>query len=300
MERKLKDLKRQFYKELKIDESMSVLEQECHYKNDTNPIDCDVSELAMEVYESSYHFLSGGEISLQKEGVDSYHLYQIKAKDGLVYGGDTMNSYATAIHEYLRLFGNDGSKKKLVVDGKSKKLCFPKPQYKTWEDYILENLEDVEDTLGEDGILYISVRHSIGNMIPVPLKCFNAPRYPRTKDFWDLTLLCLYQWYQSHEEVERRDDIYLVQLVGEANVMETKSWLKHFPMWSDFVVMNYMEPFVEEGKPKMFWEGHSLEKIMPETKEEFQNFFKNAVFGIRERERLLIERVKINFHRQRL
>lgn len=195
--------------------------------------------------------------------------YQIgNAKDHkFVYRGDVMNSYIGTINAYKRKFG---------------------------------------DELPEQAMEFLKFVHTIGNMTPVPFarrgEEFNCPRgynNPKINDYWDLTLLAIYNWFLKKNGKTPIYDLDLIDVVKtEEGVAMCEKWLGNFRddegnySWDEFVKQNYMESFVEYeneypwedsidayGMPKELWNGHfeTFENIpRPETKEQFLQFFDNA------------------------
>ncbi len=184
-----------------------------------------------------------------------------------VYRGDVMNSYIGTINAYKRKFG---------------------------------------DELPEIAMNFLRFVHTIGNMTPVPFarrdEEFNCPRgYNNDKinDYWDLTLLAIYNWFRNKNG---KSPIYALELIDvvktEAAVTMCEKWLNNFKdendnySWDEFVKQNFMESFVEHenelpweesigayGMPKELWDGHfeTFENSpRPETKEQFIQFFDNA------------------------
>ena len=121
---------------------------------------------------------------------------------------------------------------------------------------------------------------------------FNSPRgFGSTKDYWDLALLKIYNWYdaKNNGKPEHQADEYLKQLItSPQNINLCKEWLGKYtaddgkPSWDVFVVANYMQDFVKKGdaeghfsEPKELWTGHFKNNVLP-SKEDFIQFFTNA------------------------
>ena len=156
---------------------------------------------------------------------------------------------------------------------------------------------------------YLSTYHTLGNFIPVPVGC-NAPRGKSVvKDYWDLTLACIYNFYAEKEN--RKDRIYkmvngfeMEYSIGmmfsgdepfEKNIKLYMKYLNLFKTWSGFVEQNYLtNNFVNgvSGRPKELWEGHFSGKILPETEEQYNNFFKNATTYINARTGVMSTNIK--------
>lgn len=245
----------------------------CQYKLANGKFDCDVSYLAMLQYAIAFPYVrrKGGEIQEQpySRGI-KFELTGSKFK----YRGDTMNSYATTIHEYLN-----------IAAANSKV---------NWEICMLDPHQCLNSIISKDARLFIELNHTIGNFIPVPFvnknKAFNVPRGRRkgaTKDYWDLALMAIYEYYTNNSEE------WLTHMLGNTeNVALCKVWLDGFQSWCCFVRANYMEPFVNEnyGKPKELWKGHFAHpERLPKYPEQFSEFFINASDWIRERGTLIAQ-----------
>lgn len=188
-------------------------------------------------------------------------------KHEFVYRGDVMNSYIGTINEYKRKFGDD---------------------------------------LPDNAIELLRFVHTVGNLTPVPFakkgEDFNSPRGFNNKkinDYWDLTLLAIYNWFHKKNGKTPMYKLELIDVVKtDAAVAMCEKWLSNFKdengnySWDEFVKQNFMEAFVEYenelpweestqnyGMPKELWEGHfeTFEQYArPVTKEQFIQFFDNA------------------------
>lgn len=238
--------------------------------------------------------------------------YKICCKEGetcIEYRGDTMNSWSTTLNRYLRRFGgeDDPSLSDLESELQSELKLDIDPLYKK--------------IMPPDITEFLRVVYTIGNFIPWPCGC-NGPRgIGPTKDYWDLTLYQIYQWYRKNDMLHRdrkklplHNNANLVALFG-SQMPNFSNWLISFGSWDNFVNKTYMQPFVngggtkfsyeskaEEkrkegyGAPKELWEGHfkQWEKhledsdygVYPSTEEEeeeFHSFFTNAAACIKAR-----------------
>ncbi|MBR5480067.1 MAG: hypothetical protein IKU84_07795 [Clostridia bacterium] len=150
---------------------------------------------------------------------------------------------------------------------------------------------------------FLSVYHTIGNFMPIPKGC-NKPRGEgATKDFWDLALKIIYEYYYLGIN-------NIVKIVGKGKVKDYKEWLDKFGKeqegWKNFIKRNYLEPFVESdyGKPIELWDGHfaQFEKLLEgkektkkaeesyvlPNKEQAEQYFENAHKKILERGGLML------------
>lgn len=264
-------------------------ERMCNYKiAETDGFDCDVAYLTMLQYAIAFPYVlrNGREIREQGSSKLKYEIGNAKDSQLFWFRGDTMNSYATVIREFIRQFGPYGRSYE---------------PYQSWDDRILKNYSAFSDLLPSEAKTYIGLNHTIGNFVPVPVvengPEFNSPRgCGNTKEFWDLALFAIYEWYTKQNDEKLKE---MLQNSVE-NTELCKNWLKCFPTWPDFVRANYMEPFVHAnyGEPKELWKGHFTPFIngpfwwtlaMPNTLEQFSEFFINASDWIWERGIMIAE-----------
>lgn len=242
--------------------------------------------------------LSGGDISLLPS---AWCEYKISYKD-IKYRGDTMNSWSTTLNEYLRCFGggDDGYFPSLEInkEGKNKgkwRITEEDPA-RDWVDFL-----SIPANYGKALPPYITeflrVVYTIGNFIPVPKAPtnFNTGRNNACQDYWDLTLLAIYNYYHGESNTDK----------WESLLKKSKDWLGESTAenaaknWDAFVRKNYLQDFVNAkdgtdgaevpdgghfGKPKELWtghfEGHFKGNNLPSTEEEFRSFFTNAAAWI--------------------
>ena len=247
--------------------------------------------------------------------------------------GDTMNSVNTTLNEYVKFifleFDRFYDAKEIdgqCTDKDGKLLKAIKEEtleiyYQAREDFTRKC---IQENKGLDEFLKAS--YSLGNFIPVPFESgggkFNTPRYKTTNDYWDLTLLRIYNWYKENESLEK--DAILEKIENEcdcnknkelclllgrncANVKLCIKWLCEFGSWDSFVKKNYMQSFVIEegngnyGEPLKLWEGHfdryedgTFKNPLPLCKEQCEEFFKNATERIKERSENMAEKFQQN------
>ncbi len=208
---------------------------------------------------------------------------KILCAGGDLYRGDTMNSWATTLREFFSRF----NKEKRYLE------YLPESRESIWKALITP--ENYRNPLPAYITEFMKVVYTIGNFTPIPWG-LNGPRgLGNTEDYWDLALLCFYNWYLS------RDDESLKKLLQnrEEAVSCCKNWLDGFGTgktgWNRFVHENFMAPFVDGpdedgfGKPKELWEGHFEGNVKPGKQEEFMQFFVNAKERILERGKLISE-----------
>jgi len=179
---------------------------------------------------------------------------------------------------------------------KWKKLYRADQDHKEFKQFFVDQVDQsrVQD--------FIQVAHTIGNFLPWPAGC-NSPRgIGPVKDYWDLTLDCIYWWYQKNRAWLKAGNTFqkndtIVNLFGSQMVNFTQ-FLAAFGSWDVFVEDNYMRPCVEEpgvgdekyGRPKELWKGHLAKAtpVLPQTEEEIETFFKRAAECVRERGKLMV------------
>lgn len=167
---------------------------------------------------------------------------------------------------------------------------------------------------------FLESAHRLGNFIPVPEGC-NQPRgsyFGELRDYWDLTLLIIYNYYTG-----KKDDIRKIVEKVSVNEGENKEekieeltkrykeWLDSFGNWDNFVRKNYMRAFVnikEYGKekydenehydmPRELWDGHfkafsERGVALPEDTKQAEQFFERTSFCIHERSVDMIDELK--------
>lgn len=249
----------------------------CRYKVAEDGFDCDVAELTMLQYAIAFPFvLDRGRRIINQAG--NTLKYELRGQSGFVFRGDTMNSYAITVHEFVKRFGS--------VSGR------------VTDRYILNNYDALSGLLPKAGVDFIRLNHTIGNFIPVPFVKegieFNRPRGTReTKDYWDKALWAIYQWYTSEN-----DEGLKTMLGKEESVALCKEWLEVFGGWQAFVQKNYMQPFVRRfadgsfGEPLELWDNHFSGSVLPQTEGDFEQFFVNARIRILERGKLVVAALK--------
>jgi hypothetical protein len=284
----------------------------CLYKISSISFDCDVSLFNIMIYKIAYNIAKTMDIEPQQSNVGRIIPNKYKLVDeNRAFIGDTMNSYATSIREYLRKY----NKNENVYGEKGR----PYLKYNCdWEYHILNDYDYFDKLLPDYAKRFIKVNHTIGNFLPVP-QCFNVTRANKTMDFWDITLYYIYMWYKSLEKDKCNDSIIKV-LCGKTgayndenqNLKQYKDWLLSFKTWDNFIEMNYMEDFVnlskeadkKFGEPKNLWNGHIQKYInsgrksdlIQQDEKDFEEFFTNASSWIVKRGNRIAEKIKNEIH----
>ena len=206
--------------------------------------------------------------------------YQI-SYDGIDYRGDTMCSWSTTVNPCLR----------------------------HWE---TERFDDIDKPLSTYIADFMQVVYTIGNFIPAP-SAFQKRGFSPSKDYWDLALAAIYNYYQIRDIRDKsvredpvctfiRPEPYSLEwlLRGEKNAEKCKPWLDRFETWDNFVEQNFMQPFLKVGKkvnghygpPDELWKGHFVCGGIPQKEDEFQQFFTNATQRILARGEMIAKKVK--------
>lgn len=240
----------------------------------------------MKIYKEKYELQS-----IEKSDKYIYKLHNRNKE--MVYRGDTMNSWSTTLNEYMRLFGNE-----YLTDYNGRKVP---ENYKSWEDY-LSRPEHYKNTVPDYISNFMKAIYTIGNFALVSEVSidFNTIRYRKYKDYWDLTLLAIYEYYMGGTEGEW---IHSLEKETKAKEEVLKSWLnrseepKDQKGWNNFVEVNFMQPFVKKlgndqyGAPFELWDHHFAGKkgSPPKEKWQFEQFFVNARVRILERGKLIAQ-----------
>lgn len=184
--------------------------------------------------------------------------YLTACMDGERLKGDTMNSAYTTLNQ---LFQSNG-----IKAGSNLKVL-----YFCMQD---DGRKLIHSCAGAEEFLRVS--YTLGNFIPVP-PAFQKRGYGTpSKDYWDLALLAIYDYY--HGTNYSFPPFSLRWLVGDVgSAKKCQRWLKCFSCWDDFVERNYLQPFVGPyGFPRELWKEHFTGDVMPLTESQFEEFFTNA------------------------
>lgn len=227
-----------------------------------------------------------------------------KCTHGKQLKGDTMNSTSTTLNELFKA-SKMGEAAQLLCGTKEPAWSKPLTVWLYSQAELSHYRDIIQSCNGAEDFLRVS--YTIGNLAPVPVGC-NRPRGTgQTKDYWDLALYCIYNWYLPTCDKHIEKDGYIEKIVGQARMADYRDWLKAFGDWDTFVEKNFMQPFVEGGKPpfgkpKELWAGHfaAFERgeALPqgekgEKERQISEFFTNAAKTIRARSELMIEALKL-------
>lgn len=202
--------------------------------------------------------------------------------------GDTMNSANTTIAEVLKR-----SADQLEMNDACRKARWNANQKSLWLYYY--NKKGVKRLL-TSAKQFLKVAYAIGNFIPCPAGC-NGPRGAGpTKDYWDLALLAIYQYFTENRE----EGIKKMLKKQEKETRRYIAWLNTFGGWDQFVVANYMQDFVKPagsanngvfGEPKELWGEHFGGPVEP-APEQIEEFFTRAAQCIEARSKRMVEALR--------
>lgn len=219
-------------------------------------------------------------------------------RNGTEFSGDTMNSIFTTFTKWLSAVQ--------AIKGPGQWS-----NRKVLQRYIDKNEKN-------ESILYAAVKedkgrvlsffkssYTLGNFIPAPA-VFQKRGFSPSKDYWDLALAAIYNYYLSNDTVGKdtvctfiRPEPYSLEwlLRGEKNAEKCKPWLNCFETWDNFVEQNFMQPFTvtengSYGPPVPLWDDHFLKGGLPQNEDEFQQFFTNATQRILARGEMIAKKVK--------
>lgn len=250
----------------------------------TAGVDCDAALRSTVIYQLAF---GGGKI------VKRGKIWFLE-RSGIALRGDTMNSYATTVREYIRKIWLPDHKPEMLERGiitttggtgwaVSRKYCEIGGENR-WDAAILDNDSFFKNILPAAAEEFFRLEHTVGNFTVLPDGCNNPRGSGATKDYWDLCLRCIRQWYQDNPDCTEPDAANhdaLKKLAGGHKAV-LGAWLAAFGSWDEFVERNYMQDFVNRtadgghGEPRELWEGHFTGTVKPRKKEEFEQFFTNA------------------------
>lgn len=238
-------------------------------------------------------------MNIEKRFSDNDKIYVLhKGKNR--YCGDVMTSPWPLVKEYLRAYSglvlenndvprNDRTRYKQAgfINNKEMWLLYFLEHY-----HSLSNHEKVK-IIPTELKNYLCCAYKENAVWAIPVGC-NARKMMHATgpsgreelyDFGDLILLAIYKWYSLKDDNMKRAREEFEKILGQQNdvIHIWEKWLVDFEDWNDFVVSNNLQKLVnirrtinkiEYLEPIMFFENHSLEKILPQTKEEWLDMFK--------------------------
>ena len=183
-------------------------------------------------------------------------------RNGTEFSGDTMNSIFTTFTKWLSAVqaikgpGQWSNRKVLqrYIDKNEKNESILYAAVKEDKDRVLS---------------FFKSSYTLGNFIPAPA-VFQQRGFSPSKDYWDLALAAIYNYYRSNDKVGKdtvctfiRPEPYSLEwlLRGEKNAEKCKPWLDRFKTWDNFVEQNFMQPFTvtengSYGPPVPLWDDH--------------------------------------------
>lgn len=188
---------------------------------------------------------------------------------------DTMNSFWTTYREALRLSGQ----------GRLRTCDIP---------YLADNTEQyrLEGDCGDQVDMLAYLTHTLGNFSPC-FGCFNRDRYDPTKDYWDLTMLGIKEWYEEPSSPLRK-----VNPLNQGLLDQCRPWLESYAeedvtggeAWRQFVKANFLQPYFEEDSSTVrpFFKEHSFDHQLPASKEELLDCLLSMNAGIIARGNLML------------
>lgn len=243
--------------------------------------------------------------------VDKY--LGIKENDDIF--GETLNSTNTTLNRLYEIIENDFKEEKekrtsMKVKIKIKEKEIYIPVSISIKFIIAKYLNEKENSNVLKELLsykeleeFVKIYHTIGNFMPIPYGC-NGPRGTGVvKDYWDLTLLSIYNYYMNE------DFKGIEYMIGVDKAKKYAEWLDKYgdkqEGWDNFVLSNYLGDedenpnFVKKenehyGLPRELWNGHFDKKssVLPVTIEECIDYFKNAKKYIKVRSEIMVRRLK--------
>lgn len=266
-----KKMKNEVSKKYEIGE-ITPLKKICCYKIAANElgIDCDTSLFTMVIFRLLFP-ISGTHLERQPYQDQKYQL------TGLNFTciGDTMNSYATATRNYIKTHYQNKAIYSPDRKGYLKWEYQNVSRINYWEAAILDHYRGIEKILPSYINSFLKLIHTIGNMIPVPINCFNVPRNQKTNDYWDITLEGMYQ--NNFEKIIGPST--RSRWSRKENVENCQIWFSNYNSWKDFVEKTFMQSFVDQDlKPielcKKKKNRHS--KRIPTDEVEYEKFYTNV------------------------
>ena len=278
-------------------DSLEPWQKLCCYKvsdesDEYKGVDCDTALRSTVIYQLAFGY--GNSMKIEKYGKGRYQLEH----GGLILRGDTMNSYATTVRQFLKTCPHDpervGSFLGRASNGKWGVLAPYTDMCGTahWDAAVLGEYDYFKSIIPPASEDFYRLCHTAGNFIPVP-PAFQSRggRGSPTCDYWDLALLYIYQDRLRADDTE----CTLERLAGsEKRAWACRSWLdecfgKGQDGWDAFVERNFLQDFVggkerPYGPPRQLWRGHFEGAVMPqrgveadgEPFDQFSEFFTHA------------------------
>lgn len=172
---------------------------------------------------------------------------------------DTINSFWTIFKKYIKTclsneFELENGEIPKEIQKKYKSKYGDELSYqKQWCLYLLELYKSKKIEIQEDIKSLAELTHTIGNFIEVP-KCFNVNRYNNTFDYWDITLLCIYKWFNTKSDywlkvlLDNNDKAITNTKLSLEEYEEFASKRDDYNAWEAFILYNGLKCCVDENK----------------------------------------------------
>lgn len=204
----------------------------------------------------------GSNADCDKEADFLYEMLLWNTSESNIIRGETMNSFLTT---FTRAIVKSSNRYQVYKEIGINSNEFLNKQYPIL--YKNDNYEKF-DIIGKNQDSFekfAELTHTIGNFIVLP-HWMNTGRYNFSKDYWDLTLLSLYEWFNA--------------------------FLTEDEPWNKFIKNYYLQPYVNSNyQPEIFWENHSFRNKELEDAEEFPIFLKKVNERIEERGKFIIKQI---------
>lgn len=124
----------------------------------------------------------------------------------------------------------------------------------------------------------LAIYHTLGNFMPFPNGCNSKRGTGLTKDYPDLLLYIVYQYYVRG--IDR-----LAEVVGSEKHDFFRSWLELYGEdvtgWCRFIETNFLQDLVGSdgcgyGVPLELWRGHFDGGVLPASKQETESFYSSG------------------------
>ena len=263
-------------------------EKLCCYKiSGSTGVDCDASLRSTVIYQLAFGYGETYEVKRYKSKGE-YRLEAQPQSNGLILRGDTMNSYAKTVREYIRKIWLPEHEKEMLgekiitttengweVSKKYQKIS--KDNY--WDAAILDNYAYFENKEDKDALTktaayeFFRIYHTVGNFLPAPpaFQDRGSMQLP-SHDYWDLALMCIYNYFCKVNDPKYKKYTLEWLIKKEEAVSSCRAWLDSFGSgqggWDCFVERNFLQDFVNRdgepyGPPKELWKGHFTNGTRP-------------------------------------
>lgn len=202
----------------------------------------------------------------ENEGIDcdkaALFLYKVlgwQDNPKAITRGETINSYTTT---FTQAVTKDPNYKKICKKigvnldeylNKQYPILYHNKNYQNF-DIIQKNIKRFE--------LFAKLTHTIGNFTVLP-HWMNTGRYNFSKDYWDITMLSLQEWFAILPK----------------------------GTWNSFVDTFYLQPYVNDKyEVELFWDNHTDSKPFPKL-QHYPIFLKKVNERIEERGKFIIKQV---------